>query len=105
MGIILARRAPHVIAPLMQERLEEMPEVRQDPWLHVLLAWHSSDDELIQNCRSSIARDEFQSSEGIGMSPVTSNPVFDDTLKLSKSSSGLAQVIEKLFNCAETRAK
>jgi hypothetical protein len=103
--IIMARRAPHVIAPVIRERIEDAPEVQQDPWLHVLLAWHSSDDELIQNCRSSIALDRCSPGGGFGASPVVKQSLFDETLKLSKSSTGLAQVIEKLFSSAESMHK
>merc|ERR1712241_200201 len=98
LAVLVTRRAPReVVTHLMRRAIQESEEAQRDPWLHLLLAWHSGDEEALRECRckyESSCGPLCESDSCVREETATGTlQFFDRSLRLSRNSEALSQVM------------
>lgn len=98
--LLLARRHPEIITLLLPDSVSHLSSV-EDPWLHVLLAWHLGDERSARRHAAAPATEPQHTQEEAKEQARCEDPTFfDGVLRLSGPScepSDVAQVVRAMF--------
>lgn len=100
LALLMCRRHPDIVAPLLLDRLTDSPLATQDPSLRFLLAWRAGDLDAARRAAAEAMDESRLSQDQIDNSGSDKAPavlLFDDTLRTSVRCASLREVALKLL--------